>query len=323
MDIIGGKLVSNETNKNSKGGTELIATKISEVVDQNILKHFHIVNSRVRELDPTKIPILVLHDLPGDPESEILKNGGYNKFEKLIFVSNWQMQKYIEYYGIPWYKCELVENAIVPIRPEQIKKSDETIKLIYHTTPHRGLKILVPVFEALVKRHPNIELDVFSSFKIYGWEQRDLEFTELFERCKAHPNINYHGTVSNEEVKRAVAESHIFAYPSIWLETSCISLMEAMSAECVCVHPNYGALPETAARMTVMYQWQEDQRDHAAALYNQLDYIIGLLENDKHAYDSMVKIQKLYADVKFNWDLRKLEWETLLKGILNQKNISV
>jgi hypothetical protein len=49
-----------------------------------------------------------------------------------------------------------------PIAPTAIRKSKERIKLIYHTTPHRGLQILVPVFEKLCEWHDDIELDVFS-----------------------------------------------------------------------------------------------------------------------------------------------------------------
>lgn len=312
MDIVGGEIIRNETNTKAMGGTELIALKLASVADPELLKEFQIVNSRVREAAPGKLRILVLHDLPGDPESEFLKNGGYNQFEKLVFVSNWQMQQYIAYYNIPWYKCVVVENAIDPI--QDINKPTDKIKLIYHTTPHRGLELLVPVFEKLAEKHDNIELDVFSSFKIYGWEQRDQQYQELFERCKAHPKINYMGTVPNEEVKKAVAQAHIFAYPSIWLETSCISLMEAMSAGCICVHPNYGALYETAGGMTMMYQWNQDKRDHAKMFYNYLDYAVTNLNHESTQLS--LSAQRAYASTRYNWATRVHEWNNLLENIL-------
>lgn len=223
----------NEISKNSKGGTELMREGLEKRLDPSLIEDFQIIPSRVRELDETKIRVLWLHDLPGDPESDHLRNGGHDKFHQLVFVSNWQMQQYVAYYNIPWSKCIVIENAIVPIERELIDKPKDKIKIIYHTTPHRGLELVVPVFEKLYETHDNIELDVYSSFKIYGWEQRDTQYAELFERCEKHPKINYHGTVPNEEVRKAVGSAHIFAYPSIWVETSCISLMEAMSAECI------------------------------------------------------------------------------------------
>lgn len=305
--------------KNAMGGTELQKFALADHIPAHILEHFQIVPSRLRGRDESKIGIYWAHDLPGDPECDHLKNGGYNIYEKLVFVSNWQMQQFIAYYGIPWYKCIVIENAIDPV--VNVEKPADKIKLIYHTTPHRGLEILVPVFEKLCEKYDNIELDVYSSFKIYGWEQRDEVYKEVFERCQQHPKINYLGTVSNQEVKEAVGQAHIFAYPSIWLETSCISLMEAMSAGCVCVHPNYGALYETAGGMTMMYQWQQDKRDHAQTFYSYLDFAIQNIDHE--STKTSVGAQRAYANSRFNWATRAYEWRNFLEGILRSKGIAV
>lgn len=312
-----------ELTKNAMGGTELMSIQLESRIPPTILDHFQIWPSRVDQtaIDASKIQIMYCHDLPGDPAADHLKNGGYNMYEKLVFVSNWQMQQFIAYYGIPWYKCVVIENAITPIETSDRSRPTDKVKLIYHTTPHRGLEILVPVFEKLCEKYDNIELDVFSSFKIYGWEQRDEQYADLFERCKAHPKINYHGTVSNDEVKKALTDAHIFAYPSIWLETSCISLMEAMSAGCVCVHPNYGALYETAGGMTMMYQWRQDKRDHAQIFYSYLDYAIQNI--DHPATVTSVGAQQAYTNSRFNWAVREHEWTNFLHGILRSKGISV
>ena len=130
-----------EVSKNALGGTEQMKYGLAQRLDSAILDKFQIICSRVREIDSNLIPIYWLHDLPGDPESDHLHQGGFNKFEKLVFVSNWQMQRFVEYYGIPWSKCVVLPNAIWPIEvPENV--DDSEIRLIYHTTPHRGLSIL-------------------------------------------------------------------------------------------------------------------------------------------------------------------------------------
>lgn len=308
-------IATDEVSKNAMGGTERMKFTLAQKIKPEILDHFQIICSRVRDIDSKLIPIYWLHDLPGDPESEHLHRGGYNRFEKLVFVSNWQMQSYIDYYKIPWYKCIVLQNAIDPI--PSVEKNYDKIKLIYHTTPHRGLQILLPVFVKLAEKYDNIELDVFSSFKIYGWEQRDEPYKALFDLCKEHPKINYHGYKPNEEVRKALQEAHIFAYPSIWLETSCISLLEAMSAECLCVHPNYGALYETAGNLTWMYQYQEDQRDHMASMYFELDLAIQSIKDD-HLISSL-KTNKSFVDSVYNWPRRTNQWETFLTEILRKK----
>lgn len=306
----------NELSKNAKGGTELMLERLHESVNPELLKEFQIIPSRVRDLNEDKLRVLWIHDLPGDPESEHLKNEGWNKFHKIVFVSNWQMQAFINMYKIPWNRCIVLHNAIEPIPFE--KKSREKIKLIYHTTPHRGLSILVPVFQKLNETFDNIELDVYSSFKIYGWEQRDEQFKSLFKECENTPNINYHGSVSNEEIREALKKSNIFAYPSIWPETSCLSLIEAMSSGNICVHPNLAALYETAANWTHMYQWTNDSNEHANMFYSVLRSAIEeIINSPEENYHNKIMTQKSYTDVFFNWNIRKMQWEAMLSSLLN------
>lgn len=164
----------NEISSKSNGGTEAMCRRIEKDLPIDLLSNFQIIPSRVRDLDETKIRILYLHDLPGDPESEHLKNGGWEKFHRLVFVSYWQRDWYIRHYNIPYSKCVVLKNSINPIEPN--KTDHELIRLIYHTTPHRGLEILVPVFEKLQEKHSNLSLEVFSSFKAYGWDERDKPY---------------------------------------------------------------------------------------------------------------------------------------------------
>lgn len=312
MEINGGVLIRNETNVNAMGGSEIIATNLAQRLDPELLKNFQIVNSRVRELDESKVRIFVAHDLPGDPESEFLKNGGYEQFHMLVFVSNWQMQAYMNYYKIPWSKCCVIQNAIEPLTFNPNKSKDK-IKLAYWSTPHRGLNILVPVFEKLCEKYDHIELDVFSSFKLYGWEERDKQYEELFEKCKSHPKINYHGSVPNEVIREALSDIHILAYPSIWLETSCLVLMEAMSAGLICVHPNYGALYETAANMTFMYQFDEDLNRHANQFYHILDNAINIANEDW--VKANLAAQSSYVNNFYSWNTKVPLWNGLLSSM--------
>lgn len=311
-----------DLTKNAMGGTEIMARGLEERLDPKLLDKFNIIPSRVRELDDSRINILWLHDLPGDPESDHLKNGGYNKFEKLVFVSNWQMQNYIQYYGIPWYKCVVIENAIDPVVFTE-KPTDGKINFIYHTTPHRGLQILVPVFKQLSEKYPEIHLDVYSSFKIYGWEERDKQYEPVFDMIKEHDKMTYHGSVPNSEVKKALQKAHCFAYPSIWMETSCIALIEAMSAGCLCVHPNFAALSETASRWTWMYQFHEDNRDHAQQLYGMLEGAVQELMAPGPAFQNRLTNQRHYTNMFFSWDIRMVQWDSFLRSILARKNISI
>ena len=302
----------NELNQNARGGTELMQERMHRSLPADLLEKFQIIPSRVRELSLNKKHILWLHDLPNDPESQHLKDAVQRKrFDKIVAVSDWQMQLYNLVLGLPYSECVVIKNGITPIDIEK-KEFDGTVRIIYHTTPHRGLELLVPVFDKLTEKYDNITLDVFSSFSIYGWSQRDEPYKELFERCKRHPKINYHGAVSNEQIREELKRSHIFAYPSIWPETSCLAAIEAMSAMNLIVCPNYAALPETTAGFANMYQWSENNTDHANKFYNALDLTIKGI--NEYGIDHMrLAFQKQFADVMYNWDKRiSRQWEGLL-----------
>ena len=306
----------NEVNKDSKGGTELLQERLyGGDIPRELLEKVQIVFSRARDLDPDKKKIYYCHDLPEDPESSRLSDPMYRKkFDKFVFVSNWQMEKYNEVRGVEYNRSTVIKNSIVPIDTTKRTKSDK-IRLIYHTTPHRGLQLLVPAFVELCKRHNDITLDVYSSFKIYGWEQRDAQYQELFDICRNHPNIKYHGTVSNDEIREALLSADIFAYPSIWKETSCLSLIEAMSAGLLCIHPNLAALSETSMGLTWMYQWNEDANAHAGGFMQVLHQGIEVMRNQREAIEADLKLQKIQVDRVHGWNNKANEWKALLESI--------
>lgn len=306
----------NELNKNANGGTELMQRRIHSSLDPDLLRHFQIIPSRVRELDEHRKKIYWVHDLPGDNEVQHLKNEGWKKFDKIVFVSHWQQQAYAAQLGVPYSAGHVLKNAIVPI--EDHEKSYDKIRLIYHSTPHRGLELLYHVFDHLTKEFDGLELKVFSSFDLYGWPQRDDNHKELFKLLEAHPCIDYSKSVTNEEIRGELQKSHIFAYPSVWPETSCLCLIEAMSAGLTCVHPSLAALPETSLGQTTMYGFTEEIQQHVNRFYSYLKEVIRIYKDEKllAIHKEHLQNTKFLADEAYNLDDRTHEWTQLLKSLL-------
>ena len=304
------------TYEEANGGTEMMRNQLYSRVDPDLLDKFQIICSRVRWIDPKKPTILWCHDTWDDPESQHLKEEERRaRFEKFVFVSNYQLSTYNLALQVPYAQSFVMQNAIEPI--ELKDKNKDQIKLIYHTTPHRGLNVAVAAIMELAKNYGDkIHFDVFSSFEAYGWKERDKEFEDLFNNIREHPQMTYHGYQPNEKVREALQEAHIFAYPSIWPETSCIAAIEAMSAGCQVVCPNFAALPETTANFATMYQWSEDIQFHANVFANMLNAAI------QNHYDENTQrkllYQKNYTDNFYNWDLRANQWTGFLQGLSNQ-----
>lgn len=307
----------------SKGGTELLARQLEARMPKELMDNFQIIPSRVRTVDPEKVRIFWAHDLPGDPEADqALANGAWSRWHRSVFVSNWQQQAYLGHYGIPWDRALVLQNAVVPI--QKVPAPDDKIRIIYSSTPHRGLHLLYPVFKKLQEIHPNIELVVFSSFKVYGWDERDQEFEPLFAQLRNDPAVKFTQGGDNDEVRAAVAQADIFAYPSIWMETSCLALMEAMTAGLICIHPNYGALYETGANWTMMYQWTPDNQKHCAQLHAALGSAITACDEMRagtqggNALASRLNSQAQYASAFYGWEMRQAQWRALLEAIVGE-----
>ena len=310
----------NELDRNSMGGTELMKYGLYDRLPKQLLEQFQIIPSRVRELSKTKKKIYWVHDLAQDPEMAHLKDGGWEKFDAIVCVSHWQRQQIQNFLGVPASKLTVLQNAIDPIEIDSKPDPKDGINIIYHTTPHRGLELLVPVMDWVEEMLPDINwhLDVYSSFEIYGWKERDKEYEGLFEKIKNHPKMTYHGYKPNEEVKEALKKAHIFALPSIWPETSCIALIEAMSAGCICVHSSLAALPETSSNWTLQYDFTEDMNEHASRHALTLADALRLV--DEENMKDRLSMQKAYIDGFYDWQSRAKQWEVFLTSLLSKGN---
>lgn len=297
-------------NKVARGGTELMAGRINSLSPE-LLSNFQIIHSRVRELDPTKKQVYVLHDLCLDPEVEHLKDGGYLKYDKLVFVSHWQRQMYNAYLGVPFNSSVVLQNAIEPFKLHT--KPDDKVRLVYFSTPHRGLDLLYHAFVDLHKKYGDkIELNVYSSFDLYGWSERDEQFKNLFDKLNDHPAINYSKSISNAEMREVLKSQHILAYPSTWQETSCLVLIEAMCAGLMCVHSSLAALPETSLGTTRMYNYVEDRTKHLNIFKNELDDAIMDTIDGYGVSDERIE----FINESYSWSNRKYQWESLLTSLL-------
>jgi len=314
--IYKGKIIDTNQSHSAMGGTEQMRARLLKNADPQLLSGVAVHLSRVRKIYDDVPNVFWAHDTAEDPENKVLEQGCWNKFDRFVFVSHWQKATYQERFGISDEKSIVIENAIEPAK--DTLKSDDKIRLIYHTTPHRGLAILVPVFEALMKRPElknKIHLDVFSSFEIYGWKQRDERYAALFQRLNDHPNATYHGTQPNSVVRDYLSRAHYFPYPCIWKETSCIALIEAIEHKVLAIHPDYGALGETAGNNTMMYGWLENPQEHAERFYTVL--IATLNQNAQK--DRIINNRLITSNRNHNIASFTAKWNNLLKELQYDK----
>ena len=231
-----------------------------------------------------------------------------DKLDYIVFNSNWNFEKYYYQFKIPESKSTVIKNAIEKIKFKE--KPKDKINLIYHTTPWRGLVHLLKIFKSLDL--DNIELNVCSSTKIYGKKFDEVlgkQYQDIFDECKSTKNVNYLGFVNNNNIIELLKKTHIYAFPSIWPETSCISAIESMAAGCEVVTTNLGALYETCAPFGTFVGFDRNF-DNLEKRYRKI--LINSIKNFwSEENQKKLKLQQESTNFLYSWDVRSKEWKNL------------
>lgn len=179
-----------------------------------------------------------------------------SKIDAFLAVSNWQADTLCNHSGFPRDKVWVIRNGIhLPFF--QGSETRYRKRLIYSSTPYRGLKLVPPLYLALKEKHSDLQLHIFSGYKVYAgpqgydsalerqYEQLSLEFRKL-------PHCFVHGNVMQRELAREFMRASILFYPNTFPETSCITAMEAQAAGCTIVTTNMAGLQETVGEAGVL-----------------------------------------------------------------------
>ena len=247
-------------NQECQGGSEnQLRLLLKHLPDKNFIDINLILNNTSHDLlEKDKINILWVQHFVNQDEVKNLGSKEYlDKLDYIVFNSNWNFEKFVYQFKVPESKSLVIRNAVEKI-PYSEKPKDK-INLIYHTTPWRGLVNLLNIFSNL--NLENVELNVCSSTAIYGKKlESSLEknYEDLFEKCKKTKNVNYLGFVENLKVIELLKKTHIYSFPSIWPETSCISAIESLAAGCEVVTTNLGALYETCSPFGTLVGFDRD-----------------------------------------------------------------
>ena len=295
--------------KDSYGGSEnQFRLLLKYLPDENFKDINLILNNASHDLiEKDKINVLWMHHFVNQEEAKNLGSKDFvDKLDWIVFNSNWNFEKHVYQFKIPETKSVVIKNAIEKINFEE--KPKDKISLIYHTTPWRGLVHLLKVFKNL--NLENVELNVCSSTKIYGKKIDSVlgkTYENIFNDCKKTKNVNYLGFLENKKIIDLLSKIHIFAYPSVWPETSCIAAIESMAAGCETVTTNLGALYETCSPFGTFVNFDRNfdnlERRYSKVLLNSIKNYWSDTNQNK------LKLQSKTINSTYSWDVRSLEWK--------------
>jgi glycosyltransferase involved in cell wall biosynthesis len=290
--------------KNVYGGTEYMAEtfhervlpKLSNIQNYNCLIMPGMVLALTKYLENDKGFIVWLHNTLSQFNQEVMfmfKNPIFLERLKYIVVpSEAHKQEVNREAQIPLDKIYVIPNAIYPVDSDLERfKGPKQIKLINTSAFDRSAPLLLDTIDSL---SDDIRVDIFNDF-----------YPELFENLPPlDSRVFFYGRTPKKTVLDAVSKAHIFAYPSIFFETFCLSLAEAMSAGLLPIYPDYGSLKEISGGRGIMYQAPTDLVEHIGLFKEKLQEGIELINSGN--WDPTEQIE--YINNKFSWDVITQHW---------------
>ena len=307
-----------------RGGTELQHEFLIKHVDKELLDQVQICTSVPGKipLHPTKLNILWQKNSYDQPNLApwFKDKSNHKKYDWYVFNSHWNYEKFRTAFDIPTERCVVIKNGVVDIKPVNFNyKKGNPIKLIFHPTPWRGLNVILAAMQYV--NNPLITLDVYSSCQVYGdhfKNANDSAYQGLYEQAKQLSNVNYIGYKPHEYILENLNKYHIFAYPSIWEETFCISALEAMSAGLYVITTNLGALFETCAEFPIYIPYEKDYDILARKFAMAIDTAASHLHEDY--INDHLKFQRKYTNTFYNWNKQGNQWTQFIKGALSARS---
>jgi glycosyltransferase involved in cell wall biosynthesis len=185
---------------------------------------------------------------------ERITPANWQYFDKFLVLSRYHYRFFSDAYPwIPKDRFEILPNGLNLKRFEQkIRRNPK--KLIYSSNPDRGLVVLFDIFEELHKWDPELELHVF------GYYPDNIRKHPSYWR--EVPGVIYRGYHNQDALAREYMSSKLWLYPCTWLETFCITALEAQAAGTPSVVSEWGPLRDRVGNAGIVIDGFNKDEDH-------------------------------------------------------------
>lgn len=224
-----------------------------------------------------------------------------------VFVSEWHKNYILTHRNLSNSKAKniVIDNGISDcfLTNKEFKKEN---KIIYINHPRKGVEYLIDIFPKIKKEIKNSECYVFSGTKMWG--EKDTNFKDVFNNLKNN-NIKVIGQVGQKRIVEELKNSKIFLYPSTFVETFGLSIIEAMAMGCIPISSYIGNIPEIIKNEKTGFLIkgnpnEEGYQKEAASI------AISILKDD-YFYNMIKNNAILYAN-KFTWYKAAKKFEQLI-----------
>lgn len=220
--------------------------------------------------------------------------------------------------GIMWntsngVKVDLIREA------EKAGVKRNPFKLIYASSPDRGLVTLLKIFKKAKQLVPELELHIFYGFHNIdkltegeeAWKDALIKIKKDVEKGMEQPGVIFRDRISQVELYKEWLSAGMWVYPTEFTETSCITSLEAQAMGAI---PIFN--PLWALRTNVGWGVSIDGNPYSDELV-QARYVAEIVRmaKDEAMRENLRPQMMRWAREMFNWERWVDQWECEILGL--------
>lgn len=290
----------------------------ADYIEQNWIDYF--ISSRTT--DPLRFPVragktyVMIHDIWLLSQKDQLF---LDKVDKFCVLSEWHKDFAGNYHGIPADKMWMTSNGLDFSRFEIDGIEREPYRLVYSSSPDRGLDTLLYLFDFMKAEIPELELHIYYGFDNWeksilhkGSDEQRKKMEEIKEAMKK-PGVFYHGRIGQKDLAREFKKASLWAYPTDFEETFGITAIECQRAGIPVVASNYAGLRTTVGNSGVLIGSGKKGESYTKEYREEfVDKCVEILQ-DNSVWKKWS--QKGFENTeKYSWDKVALEWKDQFDG---------
>jgi hypothetical protein len=305
-----------EREENFEGVEYKELSKFVQFVNENYVQHCMV--SRFSEYLPVAYKgyvenvYLVLHDL--GPSGNVIQMD--RKLKNIFCLTEWHVQYFTEqfkdlasltvpfYYGIDFNK----------FRNDTVVK--QPYKFIYSSFPNRGLLPLLQMWPSIYNMNNKASLHIFSDVNGTWVNNIDPEHMKEIRRLLQqymNMNINYHGWVDKKTLAEAWLSADIWFYPCIFMETFCLTALEAALTKTLVFTNDLAALQNTVGDRGIVIKGNPMNKEWQERALESIQLFFTIRSNN----DERQFIYNNYIQKNYNW-ATSLSWENQANKLLKE-----
>lgn len=217
-----------------------------------------------------------------------------NHINGCICLTEWHQKVFIEKYPILTNKINIINNGIDINSFKKFNKPNKIKnKFIYTSRPERGLNLLLNLWQQILVKIPDATLSI-SSYVNFPSTPEDVLLKNIIDNTDS---ITYLGNLNVNKLYEEMSSSEYWLYPTHYPETSCITALEMLMSEVICLYYPVAGLPYTIDKYGIQ-----------VSPNSEIDTIVSLTDEQKI---QLKQNGKLYAK-SCSWTIRAKSWTKML-----------